>query len=245
MSNWEFVAPQFWDLSDSVIQDRPNDSWFNETNISAPSFPIKRRLRPKFNHKSFSLKVPSLSLKASTEETVYDRLARESTISFSRKMNPPQKRFLVDEQPNVEPIKESTAERLARLESSHKSSAPRKRLKVKSHRSTERQTLYNEMQKKTPVAQPTHNKQVVSDFFQNLLKENQQNKLATSGTVHSFFENLKLKNKLLYSKKAIEIKQIKQEVIEVSIRDENSLSRKRVLSSTPVQNKRPRVELDP
>ncbi|GAA5808737.1 hypothetical protein MFLAVUS_002132 [Mucor flavus] len=240
MSNWEFVAPQFWDLSDSIIQDRPNDSWFNETNISAPSFPKKRRLRLPFDHKTFSLKAPTNS----TEETVYDRLARESTISFSRKINPPQKRFL-DEQLNVEPIKENAAERLARLERSHKTSVPRKRLIVKPHRSKEQQTLYSEMQKKTPISQPTHNRQVVLDFFQNLLKENQQKKLATSGSVDSFFENLKLKNKLLYSKKAIETKEIKQEVIEVSVRDDNSLSRKRVLSSTPTQNKRPRIELDP
>ncbi|KAI8091864.1 hypothetical protein BDF21DRAFT_410376 [Thamnidium elegans] len=242
MSNWEFVSPQFWDLSDSIIQDRPNDSWFNETNISAPSFPKKRRLRHKFDHKSFSLKAPTTS----TEETVYDRLARESTISFSRKINPSQKRFLVDEQRNVEPIKESAVERLARLENSHKSSAPRKRLKVKSHRSTEQQQqeLYNEMQKKTPVTQPTHNGQIVLDFFQNLLEETQQKKLAKE-KVHSFFENLKEKNKLLYSKKEIEMKQIKQELIEVSVFNDKSLSRKRVLSSTPIQNKRPRVELNP
>ncbi|KAI9342157.1 hypothetical protein BD770DRAFT_398794 [Pilaira anomala] len=302
MSKWEFIAPKFWDLSESIIQNRPNDSWFSkelfsilktlssnkilflldETNTSTPSFPKKRKLRTKFDHRNLSFKATS-----NLEETVHDRLARESTISFSRKMNPTHKRFFIEHDPQPEPIKDTTTERIARLENAHKPIIPRKRLKLRSTRTTEpsklqqaaellmppqtakpsqpagpskpqqhaaeksklqqqqqkqaaeiskpQQALYKEMQNETPINQ--EKRQIVVDFFNNLIAENRRKELKT---VHNYFENLKQKNKLLYENKKMEKrKEIEQETIEVC---DFRLISKRVIPPILFQNKRPRLE---
>lgn len=104
----------------------------DETNTSTPSFPKKRKLRTKFDPRNLTFK-PTSNL----DETVHDRLARESTISFSRKMNPTHKRFFIEHDPQPELIKDTATERIARLENAHKPIINRKRLKLRSTRTTE------------------------------------------------------------------------------------------------------------
>ncbi|KAI7904810.1 uncharacterized protein BX663DRAFT_503652 [Cokeromyces recurvatus] len=51
-SLYEFDAPQFWDLTDSITQTKPNASWFHEENISGPSFPEEIKRRPLRSYRS-------------------------------------------------------------------------------------------------------------------------------------------------------------------------------------------------
>ncbi|KAI7875750.1 uncharacterized protein EV154DRAFT_526478 [Mucor mucedo] len=85
-SKWNFEAPKFWDLSETTKQGRPNDSWFTKRNISAASFGTSTRKRRALRVMSFDHKPNKPKPVRVPDETVFDRLARESTISFSNKM---------------------------------------------------------------------------------------------------------------------------------------------------------------
>lgn len=177
-SKWEFNAPKFWDLSESIAQNRPSDDWFRKAfllcflrhlvilicvqylgneNISAPSFgaPKRRKQTNAFKQQSGSVKQSSstkllhkpLTTTSSTATTtnaeqqqqptasVFDRLSRESTISFSRKKNQPltaqQAQHLktrhevnLSREINTEPSKETVSERIATLEGAQRFMKP-------------------------------------------------------------------------------------------------------------------------
>ncbi|KAI9486135.1 MAG: hypothetical protein EXX96DRAFT_547783 [Benjaminiella poitrasii] len=53
-SAYEFDAPQFWDLTESIPQKQPNESWFHEQNISGPSFPEETKRRPLRTHRTIA-----------------------------------------------------------------------------------------------------------------------------------------------------------------------------------------------
>ncbi|KAI8364525.1 hypothetical protein EDC96DRAFT_511010 [Choanephora cucurbitarum] len=71
---WEFDMPKFWDFTNSIPQERPNESWFCEKNISGPSFPVQDK--PKQTQPTKSSKL-----------SVFDRLARENTVASTSKLN--------------------------------------------------------------------------------------------------------------------------------------------------------------
>lgn len=135
---WEFQAPKFWDLSETIPQQRPSDSWFRPENVSNPSFeaPKKRRTLRIFKYSSTSAAKKKLQEPIQKRESVFERLSRESTISFSRKTNQPltphQRQLEAhhsilndyleennDSELIVQSSKETVGERIARLEGTY------------------------------------------------------------------------------------------------------------------------------
>lgn len=156
------------------------------------------------------------------DESVFDRLARESTISFSRKIVNQGKQHEL----NIEPPTESVTERIAHLERSSQST-----------KMGPTEILYAEMQilhppvlpPKRSIAPKTHSpiqklsqkhrdtKQKVAEFFSNFIKENAPRKKEQMKKrkviINAFFDDLVNRNKSIYQKK--KDKHVKQEMISV------------------------------
>ncbi|KAL9540031.1 hypothetical protein MBANPS3_009922 [Mucor bainieri] len=95
-SRYEFQMPKFWDLTNSVPQKRPDESWFCPENVSGPSFPWlhkkkRRGLRAK-HPLNKAVEAYNQHAKAPVPEkpanNVFDRLSTHSTISASKKIHP-------------------------------------------------------------------------------------------------------------------------------------------------------------
>ncbi|KAI8985120.1 hypothetical protein BDB01DRAFT_835127 [Pilobolus umbonatus] len=119
-SQWEFDAPQYWDLTGEGTEERPSDKWFCETSASLPSFfaPKKKRraLRKGSAHKEEKSKSSITNTPhnkpAEKNANVFNRLSQTTTISFSNKINKP----IAEQELSTEPPNESFNEVLTRLE---------------------------------------------------------------------------------------------------------------------------------
>ncbi|KAK4511722.1 tRNA-I(6)A37 thiotransferase enzyme MiaB [Mucor velutinosus] len=95
-SRYDFEMPKFWDFTNSIPQERPDESWFSPANVSGPSFPWLHKKKRRALRVKHPLNKPAEShnqhakapVPKKPTSNVFDRLSTHSTISASKKMHP-------------------------------------------------------------------------------------------------------------------------------------------------------------